>query len=85
MKTRIIRIGNSRGIRIPKPLLDEAGLEGEVEISLKNKSLVIRPAKKKPREGWAESAVEMAKHGDEHVWEEGDVLTNSWDEEEWEW
>lgn len=84
MKTRLIRIGNSRGIRIPKPLLDEAGLEDEVEIKLKNKSLVIRRAKK-PREGWAESAAEMAKHGDEHVWKEGELLTNSWDEEEWQW
>jgi antitoxin MazE len=33
MKTRIVAIGNSQGIRIPKPLLEQTGLFGEVEIS----------------------------------------------------
>lgn len=35
MRTKIINIGNSRGIRIPKPLLKESGLDSEVEISAK--------------------------------------------------
>jgi antitoxin MazE len=52
MKTRIIRIGNSRGIRIPMPLLQQSGLSGEVEIRAVDGSLVIRPAKQ-PRTGWA--------------------------------
>ena len=42
MKTRIVRIGNSRGIRIPKPLLDQTGLQGEVEISAADGALIIR-------------------------------------------
>ena len=52
MKARIVRIGNSKGIRIPKPLLDQTGLQGEVEIQAKNGSLIIRPTRK-PRAGWA--------------------------------
>ena len=52
MKTRIVRIGNSQGIRIPKPLLDQTGLLGEVEISAAADSLVIRPARKAGA-GWA--------------------------------
>jgi len=52
MKTRIIRIGNSQGIRIPKSLLQKTGLSEEVEIRAENGSLVIRPAKI-PRAGWA--------------------------------
>ena len=45
MKTRIVRIGNSQGIRIPKPLLEQTGLRGEVEISAQDDSLIIRPAR----------------------------------------
>jgi antitoxin MazE len=64
MKTRIVRIGNSRGIRIPKALLELAGLSGEVEISVQDHSLVIRSARK-PRAGWEKAFREMAAHGDE--------------------
>ncbi len=52
MKTCIVRIGNSQGILIPQPLLEQSGLRGEVEISAQGDSLIIRPARK-PRIGWA--------------------------------
>lgn len=64
MKTRLVRIGNSKGIRIPKALIDQSGLRDEVEITLKGNSLVIRPASN-PREGWAEAFEEMARRGDD--------------------
>ena len=64
MKARIVRIGNSQGIRIPKPLLDQTGLSGEVEISAQDDTLIIRPARR-PREGWAASFREMARRGDD--------------------
>ena len=51
MKTRIVRIGNSRGVRIPKLLLEQTGLDGEVDISVRDDGLMIRPARK-AREGW---------------------------------
>ena len=62
MKARIIPIGNSKGIRIPKSLLEQSGLAGEVEIVAKNGSLVIRPIKR-PREGWAEAFDEPRRWG----------------------
>ena len=52
MTTHIIPIGNSKGIRIPKSVLEETGLEGEVELRVKGKELIIT-RKRKPREGWA--------------------------------
>ena len=52
MKTRIVPIGNSQGIRIPKVLLEQVGLKGEVELSVDGDSLIIRPAAS-PRAGWA--------------------------------
>jgi antitoxin MazE len=59
MKTRIVPIGNSQGIRIPKPLFQQAGLSGEVEIRAEHDGLIIRPARK-PRAGWAAAFEEMA-------------------------
>lgn len=84
MKTRIIRIGNSQGIRIPKPLLDQTGLQGEVEIQIDNNSLVICPVKK-PRHGWAEAFQEMARCGDDALLDADASPLTGWDEDEWEW
>ena len=54
MRARIVKIGNSRGIRIPKPLIEGAGLEDEVDITVHDNSLIISPASH-PREGWDEA------------------------------
>jgi antitoxin MazE len=84
MKTRIVRIGNSRGIRIPKPLLEQAGLSGEVEISIQDHALVIRSARK-PRAGWAEMFREMAQRGDDALLDEEVVSLARWEDGQWEW
>jgi antitoxin MazE len=84
MKTRIVCIGNSRGIRIPKPLLEQTGLSGEVEIAVRDKSLIIKPAKR-PRAGWQAAFQEMAKLGEDHLLDAGAPMLTTWDEEEWEW
>jgi antitoxin MazE len=84
MKSRIVRIGNSQGIRIPKPLIEQSGLGEEVEISVEDNRLVIGPASQ-PREGWAEAFREMAQAGDDR-WVDGhEPPSAAWDEEEWEW
>ena len=64
MKTRIIRIGNSQGVRIPKPFLEQTGLENEVEIKVEKNHIVIGPVED-PRQGWEEAFQEMAKQGDD--------------------
>jgi antitoxin MazE len=69
MKTRIVRIGNSWGVRIPKPLLERSGLTDEVEIEAQADQLVIRPARR-PREGWAEAFRAMAERGDDALIED---------------
>jgi antitoxin MazE len=85
MKTRIVRIGNSQGIRIPKPLLAQTGISGEGEISAEDNTLVIRPARK-PREGWEEAfQKQLDQHGEDPLAEEVDYIPTRWDEEEWEW
>ena len=84
MKTRIIRIGNSRGIRIPKPLLEQSGLCGEVEISVQNGSLVIYSARK-PRAGWSAAFRQMAARGDDALLDADAAAPARFDEDEWEW
>jgi antitoxin MazE len=84
MKTRIVPIGNAHGIRIPKPLLEQAGLRGEVEIRVEGGALVIRPARK-PREGWAAAFEEMAGRGEDALLDDVAPPLSGWDEVDWEW
>jgi antitoxin MazE len=84
MKAKITRIGNSRGIRIPKPLLEQTGLEGEVELLVQDDQLVIRPAKP-PRDGWEEAFERMAAAGDDALLDDTAAWSTEWDEGEWEW
>jgi antitoxin MazE len=53
MRTRLIAIGNSRGVRLPKSVIDEAGLEDEIELTAQAGCIVLR-ARKNPRAGWDE-------------------------------
>ena len=64
LKARIIKIGNSQGIRIPKLLLDQVGLGEDVELEAQQDRIVIRPARR-PRDGWDEQFKAMAEHGDD--------------------
>lgn len=84
IKTRIIKIGNSQGVRIPKLLLDQLGFGTDAEIIVQQNSLVIRPLQH-PRHGWEEQFRAMAEHGDDQLLD-GDIASlSSWDDEEWEW
>lgn len=82
MKTRLVRIGNSRGIRLPKPLIIQAGLTDEVELHVRDGAIVIERASV-PRAGWAQAAKEM------HERDEDQLLdlpaSTRFEEEEWEW
>lgn len=84
MKTHIVRIGNSQGVRIPKPLLEQTGLHGAVDITAEDGSLVIRPVKK-PRDGWATAFQELAQRGDDAMIDNVAPTLSAWDEDEWEW
>ena len=83
VKTRIVKIGNSQGIRIPKLLLDQADFSDEIELVVARHQIVIRPIHV-PRQGWDEQFKKMAENGDDYLIDD-DVLLSSWDEEEWVW
>lgn len=84
MRSRIVKIGNSQGIRIPKPLLEEAGLLDEVEMNVRSNTIVIAPAKHQ-REGWAEAFEKMGKQGDDSFINGIEITESEWDRDEWEW
>jgi antitoxin MazE len=82
MKTRLVRIGNSRGIRLPKPLIEQAGLSDEVDLELRGNTIVIaaRPA---PRLGWAEAARKLRAEGSDQLLDP--PTPTHFDETEWQW
>ena len=83
MRTEIVRIGNSRGIRIPKPLIEQCALEGVVELSVENDRLVISPGRRL-RQGWNEAfqGAGSAEH-DELLLEP--MTASEFDRKEWKW
>lgn len=82
MKTQIIKIGNSKGVRIPKPLLEQSELDGEVEFEVTDQGLLIRSSGK-PRSGWAEAFRQMAEEEDDEMII-GDRPT-AFERESWRW
>jgi antitoxin MazE len=82
IRTRIVKIGNSQGIRIPKLLLEQSGIHAEVEIEVQGDHLTIRTASRS-RSGWDEAFAEMSKQQDDVLLDE--VSTTDWDQVEWEW
>lgn len=83
IKTRIVKIGNSQGIRIPKVLLDQSAIGNEVELEVQDDRIVIRSAKS-TRQGWEDQFKIMAEQGDDRILDEG-LQLSSWDEHDWEW
>ena len=80
--TRIVRIGNSRGIRVPKLLLDRADLPDEVELRAEPGRLVVSAAKR-VRDGWEAAARVMRERGDDALLDAG-TLTR-FDRTDWKW
>jgi antitoxin MazE len=84
MKTRIIKIGNSQGIRIPKVFLEQSGLGEEVELEVQERQIVIRSAER-ARQGWEEAFFAMTEHEDDRLLDEDLTGQTRWDENQWQW
>jgi len=82
MKSRIVQIGNSRGVRLPKVLLEQAQLADEVELDAEPGRIVIRRGKR-PRAGWAAAARKMHEHGEDRLLDP--TTPTRFDEKEWKW
>ena len=65
MLTTIRKMGNSQGVLIPKPLLQQVGLADQAEMRVEGDALVLRRPKAAPRTGWAEASRRLAEAGDD--------------------
>ncbi|VAX19751.1 hypothetical protein MNBD_NITROSPINAE03-1780 [hydrothermal vent metagenome] len=83
MKVAITRIGNSRGIRIPKPILEQAHITDEVDLTVEHDRIVLRSVMSL-RHGWSEQFQKMNERGDDLLLEP-DSCPSEWEKEEWEW
>jgi antitoxin MazE len=83
MKVPLVRIGNSRGIRIPKPVIDRCGFGDTVDLRVETDCLVIAPDRP-PRQGW-ESAFRAAGPTEEDRLLPDTTPPNEFDREEWQW
>lgn len=82
MHTSLVRIGNSQGVRLPKSVIEQAGLTEQLELEVANGAVIIRAAKR-TREGWEEAAAECHAAGEDIVHEWNATLSDF--HGEWEW
>ena len=84
IKVKIIRIGNSKGIRLSKSLMEQYNMKDEVILEPKKDSIVIHPVEK-PRVGWKESFEKMRLQGDDVLLDNETEIDLEWNGEEWKW
>ncbi|HSU67772.1 MAG TPA: AbrB/MazE/SpoVT family DNA-binding domain-containing protein [Tepidisphaeraceae bacterium] len=85
MKVKLVAIGNSKGIRLPRAVIEQAGLTEELELEIKSDGLVVRPVKPL-RAGWDEAFRKMRRNGDDRLLDEADAHAfTDRDESEWRW
>jgi antitoxin MazE len=82
MKGKLVRIGNSRGVRLPRAVIEEAGLREDLEIRIEGRSVVLSsPAR--AREGWKDAAARMVEREEAGLLDP--LAETTFDREEWEW
>jgi antitoxin MazE len=82
IRTRLVRIGNSQGVRIPKVVLEQLKLIDAIELEVQDDQLIVRPSKT-VRVDWAAQFQQMAERGDDQLLDNG--VATQWEEREWQW
>lgn len=82
MQTAIIKIGNSKGVRLPKTILEQCGITDSVEMEVLEGEIILKPTRTVPRQGWREQFTAMAANGDDTL-AISDTL--DLDQGDWEW
>lgn len=85
MRQFIRKIGNSQGIILPRPLLQQVGIEEAVELEVINGAIILRPAQQHPRAGWDEAFQKALEEGHEPDKDLFDGMSNTFDDKEWIW
>lgn len=82
MIVNVVRIGNSRGIRIPKPILEQCNMGSQMSLEVEDNRIVLKPIEDQPREGWDEAFRRMHEEGDDALIIDDDLDIEM---DEWEW
>lgn len=82
MIVNVVRIGNSRGIRIPKPILEQCNMGSQLSLEVEDNRIVLKPIEDQPRKGWEEAFRRMHEEGDDRLLIDDDLDI---DMDEWEW
>ena len=82
MKISVVQIGNSRGVRIPKAVLEQCNIKDEVDLEVEHGKLILKPTLDKPRQGWEEQFAVMSDNEDDHLLIDDAVEL---DADDWQW
>ena len=82
MKVSVVPIGNSRGVRIPKAILDQCDIQSEVDLDVRDGKIILEPVRRKPRSGWSEAFAEMSAEDDDRLLIDDAIDLAS---DDWEW
>ncbi len=77
MQISLIQIGNSRGIRLPKQVIDQCRIEKELTLTIDGDKIVLEPVYRQPREGWENAAIEMRQNQDDQL-----LIPDAFDDED---
>jgi Growth regulator len=66
MEINVINIGNSKGIRLPKTILEQYNISDTLELILEKGKIILKP-KSVPRKGWEKSFKQMSANGDDKL------------------
>jgi antitoxin MazE len=82
MLVSIVRIGNSRGVRLPKAILDQLKISEKVDLEVEDQQIVLKPIQSKPRTGWSNAFKRMAEMKEDTLFIQENSITEGF---EWEW
>lgn len=82
MLVSVVPIGNSKGVRLPKAILEQLEITEKVDLEVENDQIVLKPIKKKPRSGWEDEFRKMAENNDDAMLIVETSLSEGF---EWEW
>jgi antitoxin MazE len=82
MLVSIVRIGNSKGVRLPKAILDQLKISEKVDLEIKDQQIILKPIHSKPRMGWGNAFKKMAEMKEDTLYIQDSSITEGF---EWEW
>lgn len=85
MQLQLRQIGNSQGIILPRPMLQQVGISSEIDVEVTDGAIILRPARSHPRTGWEQAFARATEAGHVPDADLFDDASNTFDQTEWQW